>query len=420
MRIIVAPDKFKGSAEADEVAAALAAGLRSAATAAAGIDVVEIPVADGGEGTVAAALGAGFAARTLTVTGPAGDPVTAAYALRGATAVIEMSQASGLDLLPRDRHGQRLLDPLGATSHGTGELIAHALSQGARRIVLGVGGSACTDGGAGMLTALGARFLDADGQLLGPGGGPLRALSRVDLSGVLPEAVRATIVLASDVDNPLLGEHGAAAVFGPQKGAGPAEVTALDRGLERLRDALGEVLGPDAVQAARSPGAGAAGGMGYGALTVLGALRRPGIDVVLEFTRLRERIRGADLVITGEGSLDAQSLRGKTPLGVLRCAQEETIAVVAVCGRSLLPAEQLHEAGFAAVHALRDRAPDARTSMAEAPRLLREVGAEIGRRLTEPRGPAPTTAPVATGTVEDGSRMRRPSIPLTDPTSTRT
>ena len=397
MRIIVAPDKFKGSAEAHEAAAALAAGLRSAATPTAGIDVVEIPVADGGEGTVAAALGAGFSRQDLTVTGPAGDPVTASYALREATAVIEMSQASGLDLLPRDRHGHRLLDPLGATSRGTGELLAHALTRGARRIVLGVGGSACTDGGAGMLAALGARFLDADGEVLGPGGGPLRALHRVDLSGVLPEAVRATIVLASDVDNPLLGNHGAAAVFGPQKGAGPAEVTALDRGLERLRDALGAVLGPAAVQAALSPGAGAAGGMGYGALTVLGALRRPGIDVVLEFTQLRERLRGADLVITGEGSLDEQSLRGKTPLGVLRCAQQEAIEVVAVCGRSLLSAEQLHEAGFAAVHALSDRAPDARTSMAEAPRLLRDVGAEIGHQLTDPAG----------SVADDGRRLDR-------------
>ncbi|ASK66441.1 glycerate kinase [Brachybacterium avium] len=394
MRIILAPDKFKGSADAQEVAAALEKGLRSASAQPDTLDIVAIPVADGGEGTVQAALSAGYSSRTLTVTGPVGLPVEAVYAALDdttatPTAVIEMSQASGLDALPRDADGDPLLDALGAGSRGTGELIAHALEQGAQRIILGVGGSACTDGGTGMLTALGARFLDAAGEQLAGGGGALRDLARVDLSGLSPAVAGAEFVLAADVDNPLLGAQGAAAVFGPQKGAEGAQVAALEEGLTRWRDRAEEALGSAAGQVALAPGAGAAGGLGFAALAVLGAHRRPGIDVVLELVRLAERIEGASLVITGEGSLDAQSLGGKAPLGVLRTAQAASIPTIVVCGRSLLPPQQLREAGFAAVHTLLERAEDARSSMAEAPRLLQEVGAEIGQQLFASRHPDP-------------------------------
>lgn len=384
MRIILAPDKFKGSADATEVVAALEDGLRSASPDTEVFDIVGIPVADGGEGTVLAALGAGYSPRTLSVTGPVGSPVPACYAALGDTAVIEMSQASGLDALPRGADEHPLRDPLGAGSHGTGELIAHALAHGARRIVLGVGGSACTDGGSGMLTALGARFLDAAGEELAGGGGALRDLARVDLSGLSPAALRAEIVLAADVDNPLLGERGAAAVFAPQKGADALQVAALEAGLTRWRDCAVQELGADARAIALAPGAGAAGGLGFAALAALGAHRRAGIDVVLDLVSLSERIDGAALVITGEGSLDAQSLGGKTPLGVLRTAQRAAVPTIVVCGRSLLPEQELRAAGFAAVHTLIDRVDDARTSMAEAPRLLREVGAEIGRQLMAP------------------------------------
>lgn len=387
MRIILAPDKFKGSADAQEVAAALEKGLRSASAEPDALDIVRIPVADGGEGTVQAALSAGYSSRSLSVTGPVGLPVEAAYAALDGTAVIEMSQASGLDALPRGDGQDPLLDALGAGSRGTGELIAHALEHGARRIILGVGGSACTDGGTGMLTALGARFLDAGGQELAGGGGALRDLARVDLSGMPAAVAGADFVLAADVDNPLLGAEGAAAVFGPQKGADPTRVAALEEGLTRWRDHAEEALGPVAGEVALAPGAGAAGGLGFAALAVLGARRRPGIDVVLELVGLAERIIGASLVITGEGSLDAQSLGGKAPMGVLRTAQRASIPAVVVCGRSLLPAQQLEEAGFAAVHTLLERAEDARTSMADAPRLLQAVGAEIGRQLLASRSP---------------------------------
>lgn len=390
MRIIVAPDKFKGSAGAAEVAASLADGLRTGVGDPSTLDVVEIPVADGGEGTVEAAIGAGFTPRTLFVTGPVGQPVRASYAVRGDNAVIEMAQASGLDALPTDPEGAPVLDAVGATSRGTGELIAHALDHGARRIVLGVGGSACTDGGTGMLTALGARWLDGSGTELPRGGAALRDLARVDLSGLHPAVAGTEFVLAADVDNPLLGERGAAAVFGPQKGADARQVEVLEQSLGALKDRLAEALGEVALTGALTPGAGAAGGLGYAALTVLGAHRRPGIDVVLELVGLAGQVRGANLVITGEGSLDEQSLGGKTPLGVLRLAQREGVPVQVVCGRSLLTAEQLREAGFAAVHPLVDRVADPLLSMREAPRLLREVGAEIGRRLISEALLAPT------------------------------
>ncbi|MDA0634618.1 glycerate kinase, partial [Nonomuraea sp. MCN248] len=217
--VLVAPDKFKGSLTAAEVAATVAAAL--------GAPAVELPVADGGDGTVEAAVAAGFDRVTVRVTGPTGEPVDASYARRGDTAVIELAEASGLRRLPAGP------EPLTATSHGTGELIADAVKRGATRVVLGLGGSACTDGGAGLVQALGARLLDAGGRDLPRGGAALRDLDRIDLSG-FPDVSGVTFVVASDVDNPLLGPHGAAAVYGPQKGATPEQVTLLDAALGRL------------------------------------------------------------------------------------------------------------------------------------------------------------------------------------------
>ncbi|MGW4205739.1 glycerate kinase, partial [Streptomyces sp. NPDC004726] len=233
-RVLIAADKFKGSLTAVQVAQRVTAGLERVVPA---LDVVALPVADGGDGTVAAAVAAGFDRREVRVTGPLGEPVTAAYALRDGTAVVEMAEASGLRLLP-----DGVFAPLTATTYGTGELLRAALDAGAGTIVLGVGGSATTDGGAGMLAALGARFLDADGEPLGPGGGRLRELARADLSGLDPRFGAAELVLAGDVDNPLTGPKGAAAVYGPQKGATPAEVTALDAGLAHYASVLGPGL----------------------------------------------------------------------------------------------------------------------------------------------------------------------------------
>jgi glycerate kinase len=361
VRIVVAPDKFKGSLEAPEVAARLGAGIRSADPTA---EVVALPVADGGEGTLEAAVGAGFTPCSATVTGPAGVPVEAAFALRGRTAVVEMALASGLTALPEDDHGEPVLDAAGATC-----------------VVLGVGGSACTDGGAGLLQGLGARLLDARGQELGRGGADLARLARVDLSGLDPRIRQTEFILAADVDNPLTGPRGAAAVFGPQKGASLEVVAQLDAALAVFRDRLADALGDSALRAAEAPGAGAAGGVGFAALAVLGARRRPGVEVVLEFVDLAEQVAGADLVVTGEGSLDEQSLGGKTPMGVAAVARAAGVPVVAVCGRTTLTDQVRRDAGFVRTYALTDLEPDPRVSMREAGRLLHQVGARLARDL---------------------------------------
>ncbi|MDO4919156.1 glycerate kinase [Kocuria sp.] len=375
MRVVVAPDKFKGSATARQAAAELAAGITQARPDAA---VEVLPIADGGEGTLDAALEAGFERHDLTVTGPTGAPVRAAWARRGDEAVVEMSLASGLAALPL-REGHPDLAARTATTVGTGELIAAALDAGCTRLVLGVGGSASTDGGAGMLSALGLRLLDDAGDPLPLGGAALARLHTVDASALHPQLRDTEFALAADVDNPLLGPRGAAAVFGPQKGASPADVAELDAALAVFRDRLAHALGEPARTAADAPGAGAAGGVGYAALAVLGAERRAGIDVVLDLVGLDAAAAGADLLVTGEGSLDEQSLGGKAPLGVLRVGQRHGVPVVAVCGRSTLDAQTLRTTGFEAVHELRALAPDVETSMREAPRLLREVGRRIGR-----------------------------------------
>ncbi|AXI81174.1 glycerate kinase [Peterkaempfera bronchialis] len=411
--MLLAPDKFKGSLTAVEVARHLAAGLRRAEP---GIAVTLLPVADGGDGTVDAAVAAGFARREAVVAGPLGDPVRAAFALRGETAVVEMAEASGLRRLPGGRP-----EPLRAGTHGTGELIRAALDAGARTVVLGVGGSASTDGGAGLLTALGARLLDAAGHPLPPGGGGLAALDRIDLSGLdarladtglvlasdvdnplLGEKGAAAVygpqkgagpgdvarladtglVLASDVDNPLLGEKGAAAVYGPQKGAGPGDVARLEAGLARFADVLGRAAGPGAARAAELPGAGAAGGAGYGAMAALGAVRRPGIEVLLEVLGFAHALEQATLVVTGEGALDRQTLHGKAPLGVAEAARRHGLPVVAVCGRFDLTAAQSEAAGFLRVYALTALQPDPARSIAEAGPLLERVGEALARDLS--------------------------------------
>ncbi|TFC17422.1 glycerate kinase [Cryobacterium algoritolerans] len=390
MRVVIAPDKFKGSLSAPEVASHLEAGLRAAAASRGyPIDVLCIPVADGGEGTVDAAVGAGFERRIVTVSGSTGQPVPAAFAVRGAEAVIEMAAASGLDQLPGG-----IRDPLGATSRGTGELIRAALDAGCRRIILAIGGSACTDGGSGLLRAIGARFLGADAADLAEGGAALVGLQHIDLSGLDSRLSETSILLASDVDNPLLGERGAARVFGAQKGASPTDIVVLEAALSRFVVVLTDAGGL-AADAENAPGAGAAGGVGYAALAVLGATRRPGIDIVLELTDFENQLAGADLVITGEGSLDHQSLAGKTPVGVARAASRAGIPVVAVCGRTTLNQDELQRAGFHEVYSLTDLESDPAVSMSKAGPLLERIGHRIGWRHasgeTEPRHAAATS-----------------------------
>jgi glycerate kinase len=384
VRIVIAPDKFKGSLSAPEVCEHLGKGLQRGAGG--NLEIVRIPVADGGEGTVDAAVGSGFTRRTATVTGPTGKPVEADFAVRGHEAVIEMAAASGLALLPQVSGGGHP-DSAGATtatSLGTGQLIRAALDAGCRRIVLGVGGSANTDGGAGLLQGLGARFLDSRNNELPPGGAALANLHSIDFTHFEPRLVETRFVLASDVDNPLLGAQGAAAVFGPQKGATPQDVGMLDAALARFVEVLAREIGFRAIKAAEAPGAGAAGGVGYAAIAVLAATRRPGIDVVLEFTELEQKLAGADLVITGEGSLDEQSLLGKTPMGVARAAAARGIPVAAVCGRTTLTPEQQQESGFRQVYPLTALEPKVDICIAEAGSLLEQLGTNILHELANP------------------------------------
>ncbi|MFE3068235.1 glycerate kinase [Streptomyces sp. NPDC059247] len=368
--VLVAADKFKGSLTAVQVAERVTAGLRRVVPE---LVVETLPVADGGDGTVAAAVAAGFERRELPVTGPLGEPVLAAFALRGTTAVVEMAEASGLQLLPAG-----VFAPLTATTYGSGELLRAALDAGATTLVFGVGGSATTDGGAGMLAALGARFLDADGEPVGPGGAALAALASADLSGLDPRLATVELILASDVDNPLTGPKGAPAVYGPQKGATPDDVRTLDAALAHFATVLEKAVGPRAAEAALAPGAGGAGGIGYGAL-ILGAAFRPGIELMLDVLGFAPALERATLVITGEGSLDEQTLHGKAPAGVAAAARAAGKEVVAVCGRLALPPEALGAAGIRRAYPLAELEPDPATSMANAGPLLEDVAAAIAR-----------------------------------------
>ncbi len=360
--VVVAPDKFKGSLTAPDVAAALARGLRKARPE---LAVHELPVADGGDGTVAAALAAGFVPLETTVQGPTGEPVTATIAVRDGVAVIEAAAACGLVLLPGGTPA-----PLTASSYGVGELLLVAVDAGCTSVVLGVGGVASTDGGAGLVQALGGLVVDAHSEPLPPGGGALRRVTAVDLTTMDPRVAEVDIVLATDVDNPLLGPHGAAPVFGPQKGADPEQVELLAEALLTWAD----VVEPGLVDA---PGAGAAGGIGFAALAVLGATRRSGIDLLLDLIGFTDHLAGATLVITGEGSLDEQSLRGKAPIGVGTRARAAGVPAVAVAGRNLLTEKDLADAGIAAAYALSDLEPDPARSMADAAPLLERLASRI-------------------------------------------
>ncbi|MGZ4641453.1 MAG: glycerate kinase [Blastococcus sp.] len=367
-KVVVCLDKFRGSLSAVDACAAVADGVRSVLPA---HEVVTLPVADGGEGTVAAVVGAGARAVSGRVTGPAGRPVTATFAVHGDRAVIELAEAAGLHLLGNH------LQPLTATTRGVGELIRAALDLGCRTVVLAVGGSATTDGGAGMLQALGARLLDRRGVPVAPGGGALRDLAVLDLTGLDPRLGSCEVLLASDVDNPLLGPDGAAAVFGPQKGASDGDVAILEEGLARWARAVAGETGRDL---SAEPGAGAAGGTGFAALTVLGAHRRPGIDVVLDEIGADRQLAGAALVVVGEGRLDEQSLHGKAPVGVAR-RTPPGVPVVAVCGQCTVGSDRLREVGISGVETVLEAAGgDVARAMTEAGVLLEGIGRTLAAR----------------------------------------
>ena len=324
MNVLVAPDSFKGSLTALRVAEAIERGVRQVFPDA---RVVKVPIADGGEGTVdALVVATGGRVLESEVTGPLGEPVRARWGVLGGggAAVIEMAAASGLPLVPRDRR-----DPRYTTTRGTGDLVRAALDAGLERLVVGIGGSATNDGGTGMARALGVRFLDAEGRDLPEGGAALARLSRIDLSGLDPRVRALDLVVACDVDNPLTGPRGASAVYGPQKGATPAIVAELDAALARYAEVARAATGRDA---ATLPGAGAAGGLGAGLLFFTPARLRPGVEIVLETTRFDDLVKGADLVVTGEGRTDFQTAMGKAPVGVAAAAKRHGVPVVCLAG----------------------------------------------------------------------------------------
>jgi len=324
MRILIAPNSFKGSLDAFGVAEAIADGL---ARSVHGVTTVLLPVADGGDFTTAVLVrGLGGRIVESTVLGPLGRKVTAAWGMLddGTTAVIEVAQASGLSLLRTEER-----DPMIATSYGAGELVSDALSHGRKRIIVGLGGSATVDGGAGLAEALGARFLDANGAPVARGGAGLAALERIDVTALDARLGDAEIVAACDVDNPLLGEDGAAKTYGPQKGATPDQVEALESNLSRFADVIHRGLGRD-VRRVRHGGA--AGGMAAGIAGILGGRLASGIDLVLDCLGFDERLRGCDLVVTAEGFLDRQTLENKAPYGVARAAERQHIPVVVMAG----------------------------------------------------------------------------------------
>ena len=373
-QVVIAPDKFKGTLTASQVAEHVAAGLQRVRP---GLACVLVPVADGGDGTVDAAQAAGYRRVEMGVRGPTGKPVTAAFAFGEGTAIIESAQASGLGVLPGG-----VLAPLTASSRGVGELIMAATRMRAKRIVLGLGGVASTDGGAGLVVALGARLLDESGTELPPGGAALARLARIDLSK-LRDLSGVEIIVATDVDNPLLGERGAAAVYAPQKGASPADVATLEAGLARWADVAEHTLG----RVKRDePGAGAAGGLGFAALAFLGAALRPGIEVMLDLASFAHRLPGARLVITGEGAIDAQTLHGKAPAGVARAvaAVAPDLPVVAVAGLCSLTDAQLREVGIARVYALTDVEPDPARCRDQAGPLLEDLAERIAQDWITP------------------------------------
>lgn len=340
-RVVIAPDSFKESLSAPEVAAAIGVGLARVWPDA---ELVELPVADGGEGTVAAMVEAtGGRLVALDVRGPDGRTVHAAYGLLGdgRTAVVEAASAAGLHLVAQtDR------DPGRATTYGVGQLVADALDHEVQRVVVGLGGTATNDGGAGLLEALGARLLDADDEPVERGGAALQHVRRLDLTQLDARLGRVEVEAACDVDNPLLGPEGATAVFGPQKGVLAEQVPALDGALHRWADLLAAETGRDLRS---EPGAGAAGGLGFALISAASARLRPGFELVAEAVDLRRAVAGADLVITGEGRVDAQTVRGKAPSGVIGLAREAGVPVVVVGGSVGPGSDQVVEAGAVAV-----------------------------------------------------------------------
>lgn len=371
MKIVIAPDSFKDSLSAQSVAHAIAAGLIDVWPDA---ELVECPMADGGEGTIEAVLAACDGEwMSNQVSGPLAQPVQAQWGWLAdtRTAIIEMAMASGLQLLSLDQRDATI-----TSTFGTGELIKAALDAGAERVILAIGGSATNDAGTGMLSALGARFLDRDDQPLAPGGLALAHLAHIDLTGLDPRLNSVQFEVAADVNNPLCGVQGASHIFGPQKGASPEQVLALDAALGHFAEHSAQVLGRDDSE---YPGSGAAGGMGFAAKAYLNASFRPGVEVVADLTGLAAALAGADLVITGEGRFDAQTLRGKTPFGVARMAQRKNVPVIVLAGTLGEGYADLYAHGISAAFAVTSGPMTLEFACANAATLLHDRARDIAR-----------------------------------------
>jgi len=338
MKIVVAPDSFKGSLTAVEVSDAIEQGVREIFPEA---EVVKIPMADGGDGTVQCLVNAtGGKILREKVTGPLGDEVLASYGILGdkKTAVIEMAEASGLTLVPENKR-----NPLITTTYGTGQLIKAALDQECRKMIIGIGGSATNDGGAGMVQALGVKLLDKNGEEIGFGGGELKKVFRIDTKYLNNHLSETKVLIASDVSNPLCGSKGASRIYGPQKGATPEIIEELDESLAHFA----EIIKRDLHKHIKDiPGAGAAGGLGASLMAFLNAELRPGIEIIIEIVKLEQAIKDADLVITGEGKIDSQTIYGKAPIGVARIAKKYNIPVIAVAAIISDDADIVHQHGI--------------------------------------------------------------------------
>ena len=373
MKIVIAPDSFKGSNSSIAVAGRIEKGILRVFPDA---EIVKIPIADGGEGTVEALVtGAGGTPYTVEVKGPMGENQKAEYAiLSNGTAALEMAASSGLPLVPQDER-----NPLAATTYGVGQMLLAAIEKGAKDIVIGLGGSATNDGGIGMAQALGVSFLDTDGNELGFGGGPIANLAKIDISGLDKRINGVNITIASDVNNPLCGPKGASAIFGPQKGADPAMVEQLDRNLAHYSEIVRQQLGIDHLN---TPGAGAAGGLGFGLLVFCGARLNSGIETMLDAVRFEEKLENCDIVVTGEGKIDGQSAFGKVPVGVAGRAKKLGIPVLAIVGDIGDGAEAVYDFGIDSIMSTVNRAMPLSEAIARGGELLEE-GAERAMRMVK-------------------------------------
>lgn len=371
MKIIIAPDSFKGSLTAVEAAQAIDKGIKKAF---AGAETVLLPIGDGGEGTMETLVAAtGGRIQKVTVTGPLQDQVEAAYGVLGdgKTCVVEMASASGLHLVPE---GQ--LSPLTATTYGTGELIRSALDAGFTSFIIGLGGSATNDGGAGMLQALGMRLLDADGRDIGFGGGALNKIEAIDLASFDKRISRSQFTIASDVQNPMIGPEGASHVFGPQKGASPKVVETLDCYMAHWADQIYKKTG---TSLHGQPGAGAAGGIGGAFQAFFPSKMKRGVDVVLDYIGLNEELENTDLVLTGEGQVDSQTTFGKTPMGVAERAKDQGVPTIIIAGSVGKGAEALHDFGVVSIHSIVNGPMTLKQAIEGAAELIENAAEQIVR-----------------------------------------